>query len=118
MLALAPLAPEPMTRTSAALARAASPLLALQEVEPGSVGARRVPGRYEMAPSVARQVGRGMEPADGVAPGERDRMVGEAHRADRVVHGRALVIGQVDDVAHVEAIVGQLALGPGEHRPA
>src|SRR5262245_62737309 len=111
---MAPLAPEPMTRTSAAVVRAGSAMIALQEIELGEVDALHVPGRYEMTPSVARQVGRGIELADVVALGERDRMVDEAHGADRLVHRRAPVIGQEDDVAHLDEIVGQLALEPGE----
>ena len=50
--------------------------------------------------------------------GSGRRVVGEAHGADRLVHGRALVVGQVDDVADQQEVVRPLALDAGQHRGA
>src|SRR5271154_948390 len=111
-LVSAPLAPEPMTTTSACSSFVLSAIALSKQTEPVERDALDAFGADIAAASVGGRIAGRIEPADLVAITVRQRMgmVGEAKRADGALHNGRLVVGEVCDPQHIVEQCGVLAL--------
>src|SRR5271163_1917985 len=111
-LASAPLAPEPITTTSACSSFVLSAIARSEQAEPVEGDLVDALGADVAAAPVGGRIAGWIEPTDLLAVAARQRMgvVGEAKRADRILHEGRLVVGEVCHPQHIVKQCGVLAL--------
>src|SRR5579872_6133725 len=118
---MAPVAPEPMTRTSArssVVAMTMIPLVIRKPLEPAQIKAPDLLGRDMEAALVKRPIALRIHYGHGVAADVRTKLVGEAERSDAGGSGRAFVVGEKDGVADELEQLGLVAFEVGHDRRA